>query len=406
MVAIANETLSLKFPKGKFDDFYLYDLTVTEGISELYRADALVLSERPYTVEQLNEALSLEATVTIAQRLEDGRTKRSRRLHGVVTEIEHDGVFYSSDKTDCFAYRLTIEPELAALRHVVRKVSYNGKTPLDVVSELLADRGLTARFVEDYVSKRPFVSDCVYNQESSDFAFLKRLTAMYGLSFAFRHANADSGRAELYFSSGECFPDNAEIAYSDGRVPAATEEFDFRKSDESRNLWRMKSFSMKRRQGIDGVALIETYPDSNVGSDKWKAGAVGAGDRRRVYTRHFHNYVRAIPRDKVDADVDLILRAKLRAFQIERDVWKGSADNLLLMPCKLFRLARFYGGGNAATVSGMVTKSVLRCRAEWPQSMTMPPEARGETGRIEVTFEAMNRSDPANSRFCPFVPEE
>ena len=403
MSAIVNETLSIKFPQDKFADFYLYDLTLSEAISEDSRAEAVALSDKLYSAEQLNEALNANVTVTITQRLADGKTKRTRFFHGIVTAVAHNGVFYSSDKTDCFSYRLTIESELSVLRHVVRKTAYNNKTPIDVIGEMLADYGMSPRFAEDYISRKPFATDCIYNQTATtDYAFLKHLLALYGLSFTFKHPqvkNGGLGRAELYFSAGEHYPERTDFVYSDGRAPVAIEEFDFRLSDEPRNLWRLNEWAMTRRQGFDGVMLQETYPNSNIGSDKWKVGLTDAGNRRRVYTEHFHSYVRNIEKSKIDADVDLILQAQYRAFQIDKDVWAGKSDNLLCVPCKRFRIAHFYGQRNADVISGMVVKSVLHCHAKLPSALSAVSDFQSDKEVVEIGFSAMNCA--GETRFCP-----
>ena len=52
----ANEMLSIRFPQNRFADFYLYDLTLTEGISELYRADAVILSDTLHKYEAYRTA--------------------------------------------------------------------------------------------------------------------------------------------------------------------------------------------------------------------------------------------------------------------------------------------------------------------------------------------------------------
>ena len=102
MSAIVNETLSIKFPQDKFADFYLYDLTLTEGISDICRAEAVVLSDKPHSLEQLNEALDANVTVTVSQRLSDGKAKRTRFFHGIVTAVSHNGVLFSSGKKGYF----------------------------------------------------------------------------------------------------------------------------------------------------------------------------------------------------------------------------------------------------------------------------------------------------------------
>ena len=172
MPVAVNEMLNIKFAGSKFDDFYVYDVVINEAISDLYEADVLVLSDKAYTYEQLAEALSLNVTLSITQRLSKATQKRTRWFSGVVTEVEHLGVFYASDKKDCFSYRVHIEPALAKLKYIARKAAYNRKTPVDVLSEIIAGQGLRANFSEDFISRRPFNAFGIYEQdEESDYDF-------------------------------------------------------------------------------------------------------------------------------------------------------------------------------------------------------------------------------------------
>lgn len=405
MAVAVNEMLNIKFAGGKFDDFYVYDVVMKETISDLYEAEVLVLSDKAYTYEQLSEALSLNVTLSVTQRLSKATQKRTRWFNGIVTAIEHLGVFYASDKKDCFSYRVRIEPPLAKLKHITRKAAYNRKTPIDVLSDIIAGQELRANFSEDFVSRRPFNTFGIYEQdEESDYDFLKRLTSMYGLSFSFKHRKAASNGladTELYFSAGERFPDWAEVAYSDGRSVPSVSQFDFRTENGDKNLWKMDSWSMKRQDGYDGVVLQETYPNSNVGSYDWKVGKTEDKDKRRVYTSHFHAYARDVDKKSVDDDVALILKAKYAAFQLDKDVWTGKSDNLLLMPCRMFTLAHFYGMKNDTAVSAMVTQTVTHCRAKWPATLAVSPDVNGNEEITEVSFSAMNYGAQSDKRFCP-----
>ena len=405
MPVAVNEMLNIKFAGGKFDDFYVYDVVMNEAISDLYEADVLVLSDKAYTYEQLSEALLLNVTLSITQRLSKATQKRTRWFSGIVTAIEHLGVFYASDKADCFSYRIKIEPALAKLRHVTRKAAYNRKTPVDVLSEIISGQGLKANISEEFVPRRPFNSFGIYEQdEESDYDFMKRLTSMYGLSFSFRHLKAASNGladTELYFSAGERFPDWAEVVYSDKRSVPSVSQFDFRTENSANNLWKLDNWSMKRQDGYDGVMLQETYPNSNVGSYDWKVGKTDDKDKRRVYTSHFHGYTRDVDKKSVDDDVALILKAKYAAFQLEKDVWTGKGDNLLLMPCRMFSLTHFYGMKNGAAVSAMVTQTQTHCRAKWPATLAVSPDVNGNEEITEVAFSAMNYGGQSDKRFCP-----
>lgn len=405
MSVAVNEMLNIKFAGGKFDDFYVYDVVLNEAISELYEADVIVLSDKAYTYEQLSEALFLNVTLSLTQRLSKATQKRTRWFSGIVTAIEHTGVFYSSDKTDCFSYRVHIEPAMSKLKRITRKASYSRKTPLDVLTEVFAEQELQANFSEELVSRHPFNAFGIYEQDNeSNYDFVKRLTALYGLSFSFKHAKAASnglGTADLYFSAGERYPDWADVVYSDGRSVPSVSQFDFRTENGANDLWRMDGWQMKRIDGYDGVMLQETYPNSNVGSYDWKVGKTENKDKRRIYSSHFHGYTRDTDKKSVDDDVALILQAKYRSFQLEKDVWTGSGDNLLLMPCRMFSLTHFYGAKNTQAVSAMITRSQTHCRAKWPATLAVAPDAAGNEEITEVSFSAMNYGSSSNRRFCP-----
>ncbi len=405
MSAAANEMLNIKFPDGKFDDFYVYDITIKEEISELYEADVLVLSDKAYTFEQLAEALQLNVTLSITQRLSRVTQKRTRWFSGIVTTVEHLGVFYASDKKDCFSYRLHIEPALSKLKYITRKASYNRKTPVDVLSAIIAGQGLRANFSEEFISRRPFNTFSIYDQdEESDYAFMKRLTSMYGLSFSFKHLKAASNGladVDLFFSAGECYPDWTDIVYSDGRSVPPVSQFDFRTENIAGNIWRLDHWTMRQKDGYDGVMLQETYPSSNVGSYGWKVGKTEEKEKRCIYTAHFHGYTRDVDQKSVDDDISLILKAKYCSFQLEKDVWTGKSDNLLLTPCRIFSLAHFYGMKNSATVSAMVTKAHIHCRAKWPSALAVAPDIADNQEITEVSFKAMNYDGRSGKRFCP-----
>lgn len=405
MPVAVNEMLNIKFAGGKFDDFYVYDVMMKETISDLYEAEVLVLSDKAYTYEQLAEALSLNVTLSITQRLSKPTQKRTRWFNGIVTGIEHLGVFYASDKKDCFSYRVRIEPPMAKLKHITRKAAYNRKTPVDVLTDIVSAQGLRANFSEDFISRRLFNTFGIYEQdEESDYDFMKRLTSMYGLSFSFRHMKAASNGladTEVYFSAGERFPDWADVVYSDGRSIPAVSQFDFFTENVDRNIWKMENWYMKRQDGYDGVMLQETYPNSNVGSYDWKVGKTEDKDKRRVYTSHFHGYARDVDKKSVDDDVALILKAKYAAFQLDKDVWTGKSENLLLMPCRMFTLAHFYSMKNETVISAMVTQSQTHCRAKWPATLAVAPYADRNEEIIEVSFSAMNYGAQSDKRFCP-----
>ncbi len=406
MTVFNNTMLNITFPENKFEDFYVYDLNVTEEISELFEAKVTVLSDVSYSYETLIEALSLNVTLNISQTLEDGKTTRQRSLSGIVTSISHGGVFFSQDKKDCYSYQLTIEPELSKLKYVMRKTPYNRMNVLDVIMEALKSYNLEGFFSEEYISHKNYTKLCLFNQShETDYDFLKRLLGMYGLSFVFCHEPArpkSLSKSSLYFSFGASYPVAAKVAYSDKRQEPAVSRFNFRTSLESQSLWSLDKLKLNKKIGVDGVVLQETYPNSNIGGTHWKVGLTEKEDRKVVFTNHFHAYVREIPKETVDTDVLEILTAQHRAFEIEKEIWQGEGNNLLLTPTRLIQVESFYAQRDKNILLLMLFQSKLYCRAKWPQSLSVSPQGQeqADSEEIKVTFKGMNYKTEGARRFC------
>lgn len=401
--------LTARIAGGFLGDLLPYELVLEEGFSCIYHARLLMLSTQSHTGEALAEILDKGISLTVSQVLRDGSTQRKRYLHGIVTDIAANGVFYSSDK-NCYSYTLIIEGELARLRLNRRNGAYYRQSPVDAIEAVLAKNGISAQFPTAYINRNVYKSrSLMFDQnEQSDFDFITNLLSLYGLSFMYIHP-ASQGDAvaspELVFSKGDSFPAPG-LYYSDERNRVSIDQFDFVGTDEAGSIWKMDTFHMGSSIGIDGIELSASYPEYNYGNAAWKKGETGPGKRCISYNRQFHGYERGTSREDIDADIEIILASRFRAFELAKKDWGGKAANLLLIPGSIFELSRFYGRNDSFRIKALVTATKLHVREVWPETLAIRPDVPEVEEIIEVDFACMNYADGADRRFCRLQGEE
>lgn len=402
---IAEETnvLRMWLANGALGDLYPWDLVLEEGFSQLYRAELTALSDKKHTMKELSDIVDNGISITIREKLNDGKTYRSRYLHGIVSSVRCIGVFCSTGKTDCYTYLFVIEPGFARLRFTCFTAPYYGMSPPDIFEKILGRYSIPVQIKDDYLSRGRFGRKLMFNQtDMSDYDFIDRIARMYGLSFTFTHPAPDGGvfgTAELYFSNGETFPVSA-VTYSDKRKTADVLQFDFLRADEDAGLWKMDSFSVRAGIGVDGFKQNAMYPAHNYGSNQWWAGKTGAGARRMDYSNLFHGYDVDAVNDEIDEDIRLILGARVRAADIAKSGLSGAAKNIALLPGVILELRHFYGQKDDEVNTVLLTGIRLHRRARWPADMAVRPEGGGaET--VELEFSGIDWGKDAVKRFCP-----
>lgn len=400
-----DQTLSVRMAKKACEDFYPLELSLNEGIGSLFKAELTVIATAKHTQSELEGLLDSGISITVSQRLKDATNKtfRSRCLHGIVTEAESAGIISGGGSAgaggNCYFYKLTIEPPLARLRYSQHSRPYYRLTPPELIKSILDTYGIEADFSN---IKTQYSRKLLFEQhDASDLDFINTILSFYGLSFAHVHPMAgdqDLALNKLYFSDGRTIV-LPEFAYSDGAKKDNPVRFDLMKADESKNIWKMDAFTMKSAIGVDGVNLISAYPDANYGSKEWHKGKIEAGERFWDYSRLFHNYDRVTPPAEIDADIALMLEARLTALELQKQKWQGKAPNLALMPGTILELSHGYGMNDGDLITALVTKSSLHCRAVWPQNMIVGP--KDSDGMLELSFSCMDWSNSAKcKRFC------
>jgi uncharacterized protein involved in type VI secretion and phage assembly len=401
-VADKKVTLGMRISGGGFEDLYPYELFLEEGFSRVYRARLTLLSDTLHTDAELAEIVDTGVSLTISQTLRDAVTWRTRYLHGIITAVATDGVFFSGEQ-HYYRYILTIESELARLRHNIRNGVYYRQSPVDAVAAVLKNNHITARFFENYIKLDNYSRRLMFNQSgSSDIDFIGNILFTYGLSFTCTHPVPPKGSvevAQLVFSDGNSFP--APIyEYSNDRDVPEIAQFDFVRANETQSIWKMEAFRMERAIGVDGIEVSAAYPEFNYGNNEWKAGVPGVDTRSVTYNRLFTGYERGTPKDEIDADMKRILEVRLRHFALAKVRWAGKAANLLLMPGALFELAHFYGLGDKSKITALVTSAKTHVRAVWPErlAVNMDETRAGET--IETEFGCIDYAPGIERRFC------
>jgi hypothetical protein len=401
----AEETkvMEMRLAGGGFDKLYPWDLVLEEGFSRLYRGELTALSPAKYTAAELSAVVDNGISMTIREKLADGKTYRIRYLNGIVTSVCCTGVFCEGTKNDCYTYIFVIEPELVRLKFTCFTVPYYRVNPADVFNSVIGKYKIPVQIKDEYISLNKFTKNLMFNQDNTpDYDFIDKIARLYGISFTFTHpapSDSGAGAAELYFSNGEKFPVSL-VTYSDKRKTDAILKFDFLSSDEGQNIWKMKRFSIAGGIGVDGFKLNAMYPSRNYGSEEWKTGKTAAGNRYLSYGSLFHGYDVDAESGEIDDDIKLILAAKARASDIARTRITGTAENIALCPGTILELRHFYGQRDGTVNTVLVTGIKLHRRARWPADLAVRTEFEtGEAG--EVIFSGIDWGKDTEKRFCP-----
>jgi uncharacterized protein involved in type VI secretion and phage assembly len=327
---------------------------------------------------------------------------RTRYLHGIVTGVRCAGVFSDGQKKDCYSYILTIEPELARLKFTQLTAPYYRTNPPDIFEAILKKYNLEARLEQNYISRTKYGKTLIFDQSDvSDFDFICGIAGLYGISFTFAHPQVQSktlGTATLSFSDGEKFP-RSDIMYSDKRKEPDVAAFDFSSAAEAQSRWKMDTWAVSQTIGFDGFKLSASYPDANYGSETWKWGKTGVGDRYANQRRLFHNYERGTENGEVDKDIMLILEAQRLAAAQAKARWTAGTTNLALRPGLILELGHFYGKKDPDTMAALVTDISLHHKARWPVDLAAAEDSGGELTEIQGT--CVDWGKGAAKRFCP-----
>jgi uncharacterized protein involved in type VI secretion and phage assembly len=292
----------------------------------------------------------------------------------------------------------------------MRTRSFYGKSPLDIIRDILAEYGIKGASkvdfsscitssLADFSAKGADSSKLLFEQVGqSDQNFIESLMAMYGFTFLFTHPSGKAGERVdpiLYLSTGDKYP-ALPLTIGDS-VKSVDKPRDFKVSLEVDSADRMTldSFSMKNQLNTDRVILSAPYPNGGSGNPNWKQGDANSAYFAN-YSNMFHAYVRDTSATVINKDVEIILKAAQAAFDTRKTVYSGEARNILLVPGLLLNV---HGVGDTA-VPARIVSSALTAQTEWNNSNGRAPgvESDSSEGRVETEFTALPWAD--SPRFC------
>ncbi|MET0286713.1 MAG: type VI secretion system tip protein TssI/VgrG [Polyangiales bacterium] len=161
-------------------------VSMQSRVSEPYRVElSLTSSEHDDPAKLIGQACTLVIR----------REEHARCVHGIVTQIAHDGADRGNDRL-----RVVVMPALEALRHRVDSRIFQDKTVPEVVESVLAS-GL-APYLRKHESRLRRTDyprhEYIVQYRESDLAFVERLLAEEGIWYRFEHSGGVSeGDCEL-----------------------------------------------------------------------------------------------------------------------------------------------------------------------------------------------------------------
>ncbi len=189
------------------DLFSVFRISGREAISELFRFEVLAVADSCDI--EIDRLAGKQATLTI------GRLGQTRRIHGIVAEIELQDITPQGQ----FVYRATLVPRLQRLAMSRQNQVHGTTTPVSVRDvlghELTAGplKGVPASAVTGRLGLDDFElrltheypkREYIVQHEETDLAFISRLCEHYGIFYFFTH---DAGRDIVVFGDSRvAFP--------------------------------------------------------------------------------------------------------------------------------------------------------------------------------------------------------
>jgi len=100
---------------------------------------------------------------------------------------------------------LTVEPQASKMKKVSRTEDYPNSTPLKVITDVFRRNGIEAVQDSAYIDQEKYTRFFRFFQHNeTDYDFVRRIMAKYGISFTFKHSSG--GPEQLYLSDGMAYP--------------------------------------------------------------------------------------------------------------------------------------------------------------------------------------------------------
>lgn len=163
------------------DHFDVREIVVEDGLSRLYSAEIVALSQNPAVAFELIIGKAAELQVRVSDNVLAG--ERAPRYRGIVAEIHQ----LRSEDTGLSTYRLKVVPRLFLLQHRTNCRVFQQMTDLDVARAILSEWGIEPT-VE--VARPAKTRKYRVQYQETDYAFFCRLLESAGITFYFRRDEA------------------------------------------------------------------------------------------------------------------------------------------------------------------------------------------------------------------------
>jgi len=387
--------LTMKIEGGACSDAIAWQLELDEGLGEAYRAVVTVSSEKVRTPADLrSQALGKRVGVTVEQRFENGLV--TRHLNGIVTGVRHEGpasmrpewlADFSSATPKGSLYAFVIEPTLVGLKLARRIEDYPDTTPLGVIQAVLARHNISPIVDGAYVDAESYSGKVrVVQDDETDWDFLHRILARYGLSYAFAHD--DHGPERLYLSDGRNYPSCCALAFSELDGYTDGEVLNFSCVRQRPGSFPMKRFAASGAVGVDYVRDRFLRPMKSVALER-EFGDAGSA-RSWFLSEAPAGYCEHADDKSVNDDFQRATDALKSRLALARNDWRGETASVAAMPGKVIALAGFLDatGQSDRVLKAKVVRSHLAVRL-----------GDDEKDSFSLTFDAMDYSNDAERRW-------
>ena len=341
--------VKLKVDGKAADRFLVRRLTLREGICRIPTAE-LVLCTKGDAI-RMDE---LEAYVEKVAALEISRTdaaterRTTRWFSGMVTSVEGCGVVAQSKDGEVFEYRMTIQPKLVNLCYSRSGRNFIQMTAMEAVRAIL--EGFDVQYQNGGLPESAKLKQDFFQRHESDYAFLMRILASCGLSYAFRTPD-QTGRIAppmMHVGTGSALPAASDFL-CDGKavLPSA---FSCAALRTDGAYCRMDSWRMRKSIGVDSIEVGFT---NRAGADIRGAAGTGAARRMRMDEALFT--------DSTQGEIDRLVEEHLRKMRVPTAGWTGTTQCLEALPGNLLKVNHFYGRNSTEVIEALVFSSTLDC---------------------------------------------
>ena len=197
--------ISITTPLGS-DVLLLNQLSGTEGLSQLFRFDLALLSEKKHDID-LNKIVG--QAVTVRLQLQAGG---ERYFNGVVSSFAQTAVGRAASDETFSSYRATVVPWLWLLTRTANCRIFQDMTVPDIIKKIFGEYGFGGLVEDKLTATYPAWAYCVQYRETA-FNFVSRLMEQEGIYYYFAHENGkhmlvlcDSAGAHKPFPGHEAIP--------------------------------------------------------------------------------------------------------------------------------------------------------------------------------------------------------